>query len=70
MSRQKGVVECDGAADENTGGMCVFTLADVTEEQTINLGESLCSPSALLVKPATNYCQRSKVLHLLLSFLI
>lgn len=67
MSRQKGVVECD---DENTGGMCVFTLADVTEEQTINLGESLCSLSALPVKPATNYCQRSKVLHLLLSFLI
>lgn len=26
--------------------------------------------SALPVKPATNYCQRSKVLHLLLSFLI
>lgn len=48
----------------------MFTLADVTEEQTINLGESLRSLSALPVKLAANYCQRSKVLHLLLSFLI
>lgn len=55
---------------EILGGICVFTLADVTDERTINLGESLCSLSALPVKLATNYCQRSKVLHLLLSFLI
>lgn len=54
---------------ETLGGICVFTLADVTEERTINLGKSLCSLSAVPVKPATNYCQRCKVLHLLLSFL-
>lgn len=39
---------------ETLGGISVFTRADVTEEQTINLGESLCSLTALLVTLATN----------------
>lgn len=56
------------AVDRKTQEESVCLRLQMSEERTINLGKSLCSLSALPVKPATNYCQRCKVLHLLLSF--